>query len=442
MDPYHSVLMLALALFFVLLNAFFVVAEFAIVKVRKTRLEELSKNNQVAKLTLEITKKLDSYLSATQLGITLSSLALGWLGEPALARIIAIPFYGILEEDSLIVHTISFVLAFTIITLFHVVLGEIVPKSIAIAKTEKSALVISYPLYYFSIIFYPIIKLFDLLAQFVLRRIGIQPTKEEENAHSEEEIKIIVGESLRGGFIDLFESEIIKNAVDFSETMAKEIMTPRKDMVCLNAESSYQENLSIVTQTNYTRYPYCRGNKDNIIGMIHIRDLLISRINQSEEVNLEKIIRKMIIVPETALISDILKRMNKEQIHTALIIDEYGGTAGLLTMEDIIEEIMGDINDEHDPNNQNVFQIDEDTYELDGILDLESVEKLMNVTFDEECEQVTIGGYAFNMLGRLPVVGDVVQDKQLEFTILEMDGARIKRLKVKKLQPKVESMES
>ncbi len=431
MDPYHSVLMLLLALFFVLLNAFFVVAEFAIVKVRRSKIEELSKNNNTAKLTLQIIKKLDSYLSATQLGITLSSLALGWLGEPALARILK----NLLGEDSLIVHTISFAVAFTLITLFHVVLGEIVPKSIAIAKTEKAALIVSYPLYYFSLIFYPIIRLFDLLANFVLKRIGINPAREGDGAHSEEELKIIVGESLKGGLIDSIEGEIIKNAVDFSETIAKEIMTPRKDMVCLNADLSYQENLAIVKQTNFTRYPYCKGNKDNIIGMIHIRDLLISTMNQHNEISLETIIRKMIIVPESALISDILKRMNKEQIHTALIVDEYGGTSGLLTMEDIIEEIMGDINDEHDLKNQDSIQIDPYTYEFDGIMDLEDVEELMGVTFNEECEQVTIGGYVFNLLGRLPVVGDTLDDEWIRYTILEMDGARIKRLKAHKIQP-------
>ena len=231
--------MLFLALFFVLLNAFFVVAEFAIVKVRRSRLEELSKTNQTAKLTLKITKRLDSYLSATQLGITLSSLALGWIGEPALARLIAAIFENVLPDS--IIHAISIVIAFTIITLFHVVLGEIVPKSIAIAKTERSALLISYPLYYFSVIFHPIIKLFDTLANFVLHRIGIQPASEEENAYSEEELKIIVGESLKGGFIDSLEGEIIKNAVDFSETIDKEIMTPRVDMVCIEAETDVNE---------------------------------------------------------------------------------------------------------------------------------------------------------------------------------------------------------
>jgi len=442
LDPYQSVLMLCLALLFVLLNAFFVVAEFAIVKVRRSKLEELSKHNQTAKLTLSITKRLDSYLSATQLGITLSSLALGWIGEPALARLIAAGFDNILGDSPILTHTIAIVIAFTIITLFHVVLGEIVPKSIAIAKTEKSALIISYPLYYFSILFYPIIKLFDALAAFVLKRIGISPASEEENAHSEEELKIIVGESLRGGFIDSIEGSIIKNAVDFSETIAKEIMTPRKDMVCLNAESSYEENLNIVKQTNYTRYPYCKGNKDNIIGMIHIRDLLISTTGQTKTPSLENIIRKMIIVPETARISEILASMNKEQIHTALIVDEYGGTAGLLTMEDIIEEIMGDITDEHDKKNQDIKQLDASSYEIDGMLDLESIEELMKIDSLGQLEQVTIGGYVFSLLGRLPSVGDKIDNEQLEFHILEMDGARIKRLEITKKDSTAQSRET
>lgn len=426
--------MLCLAFVFVLLNAFFVVAEFAIVKVRKSKLEELSKTNSTAKLTLQITKKLDSYLSATQLGITLASLALGWIGESAIAQLL-IYFFG---DESVLVHTISVVVAFALITLLHVVLGEIVPKSIAIAKTEKAALLITYPLYYFSIVFYPIIKLFDALASFMLKLLKIQPAREEESAHSEEELKIIVGESLRGGFIDPFEGEIIKNAVDFSEIIAKEIMTPRKDMICLNADSSYEENLAIVTQTSFTRYPYCKGNKDNILGMVHIRDVLINTISPSEETNLENILRKMIIVPETALVSDILNRMNKEQIHTALIIDEYGGTAGLLTMEDIIEEIVGDIHDEHDKiNEQTADKIDDKTYEVSGGLDLESVEKIFNIEFPKDCEQVTIGGYVFSLLGRLPVVEDKAEDENLSFVVLEMEGARIQKLKIQdKREPK------
>ncbi|PAF46777.1 hypothetical protein BKH46_06030 [Helicobacter sp. 12S02634-8] len=426
--------MFVFAIFLVFLNAFFVLSEFAIVKVRKSRLEELAKGNGAnAKLALKISHQLDTYLSATQLGITLSSLALGWIGEPAVAALISVPLKGLFESNPILLHTVSFVIAFTFITLLHVVLGEIVPKSIAIAKSEKSALFVARPLYSFWIVFYPVIRLFDILAAFFLKKIGIEPAKESEAAHSEEELKIIVGESLKGGFIDSIEGEIIKNAVDFSDTIAKEIMTPRKDMICLNAEKSYEENIQIVMESRHTRYPYCEGSKDNIIGMIHIRDLLTSSVFDSNKHELKALVREMIIVPESASISQILIKMNKEQIHTALVIDEYGGTAGLLTMEDIIEEIMGDISDEHDLKTEDMHRIDEDTYEFEGMMDLESVEEAMDISFDDGCEQVTIGGYVFGLLGRLPVVGDRVRDKYCEFEVLSMDGARIKRLQVRKI---------
>ncbi|PAF45246.1 hemolysin family protein [Helicobacter sp. 11S02596-1] len=434
--------MFIFAIFLVFLNAFFVLSEFAIVKVRKSRLEELSKTGSLnAKLALKISHQLDTYLSATQLGITLSSLALGWIGEPAVARLIGIPLAMLFGENVILLHTISFIIAFTLITLLHVVLGEIVPKSIAIAKSEKSALFVARPLYSFWVIFYPVIRLFDILAAFFLKRIGIEPAREAESAHSEEELKIIVGESLKGGVIDSIEGEIIKNAVDFSDTIAKEIMTPRKDMICLNAEKSYKENIHIVMESRHTRYPYCEGSKDNIIGMIHIRDLLMSSVFDANKHDLKALVRQMIIVPESASISQILIKMNKEQIHTALVIDEYGGTAGLLTMEDIIEEIMGDISDEHDLKTEDMHRIDENTYEFDGMMDLESVEEAMGVAFDDECEQVTIGGYVFGLLGRLPVVSDRVSDKYCEFEILSMDGARIKKLKVRKM-PQPEQMET
>ncbi|PAF51655.1 hemolysin family protein [Helicobacter sp. 13S00477-4] len=431
--------MFVFAIFLVFLNAFFVLSEFAIVKVRKSRLEELAKGNEFnAKLALKISHQLDTYLSATQLGITLSSLALGWVGEPAVAKLLSLPLEKILGDNPILIHTISFIVAFTFITLLHVVLGEIVPKSIAIAKSEKSALFVARPLYSFWIVLYPVIRLFDILAAFFLKKIGIEPAREQENAHSEEELKIIVGESLKGGIIDSIEGEIIKNAVDFSDTIAKEIMTPRKDMICLNAEKSYEENINVVMESAHTRYPYCEGSKDNIIGMIHIRDLLTSSVFDANKHDLKALVREMIIVPESASISQILIKMNKEQIHTALVIDEYGGTAGLLTMEDIIEEIMGDISDEHDVKTEDIHQIDADTYEFDGMMDLESVEEIMEVSFDDECEQVTVGGYVFGLLSRLPVVGDKVSDKNCEFEVCDMEGARIKKLKVRKIHKQVQ----
>ncbi|GAA8379549.1 hemolysin family protein [Helicobacter pylori] len=433
MDPSESILMLMVAFLLVLLNAFFVLSEFALVKVRKTRLEELVKiGNSNAKLALEMSQRLDTYLSATQLGITLSSLALGWVGEPAIARLLAALLESMdLKDNSIFIHSMSVVIAFLSITFFHVVLGEIVPKSLAIAKSEKATLFAARPLHVFWVVFYPVVRLFDVIAHFFLRKMGVNP-KEHEGMHSEEELKIIVGESLREGIIDSVEGEIIKNAVDFSDTSAKEIMTPRKDMVCLDEENSYEENIDIVLKSHFTRYPYCKGSKDNIIGMVHIRDLLSRSIFTPKMHDFKQIVRKMIIVPESASISQILIKMKKEQIHTALVIDEYGGTAGLLTMEDIIEEIMGEISDEYDLKQEGVNKLEEGVFELEGMLDLESVEEVLHIEFDKECEQVTLGGYVFSLLERMPMEGDTIVSHGYAFEVLSVDGARIKRLKAVK----------
>lgn len=435
MDSSSQLLMIILALFFVALNGFFVLSEFAIVKVRRSKLEELAKKNKAnAKLSLKITKSLDTYLSATQLGITLSSLALGWLGEPAIAKVLYKAFGGFFGDNTILLHSVSFVIAFTIITFLHIVFGELVPKSIAIAKAEQSTLFVAKPLYLFRNVFFPVIKSFEMMSGFFLRRIGIEAVDESENAHSDEEIKIIIGESLKGGYLDSIESEILKNAVDFSDTTAKEIMTPRKDIVCLFAENSYEENIQIVRGTNHTRYPYCKEGKDNVVGMIHIRDLLQATISKDNKRDLSKLVRELIIVPESSSISNVLMKMNKQQIHTALVVDEYGGTAGLLTMEDIIEEIMGDISDEHDTKIDEIRQIDERNFEVDGMLDLDTISEQIRVVFSDDIEQVTIGGYVFNLLGKEPLVGDSVVEGDFAYEILEIDGMRIKKLKITRLR--------
>lgn len=429
----NSLLMLALAVFFILLNAFFVLSEFSLVKVRKSRLEELIKDKVPnAQLAFDMSNKLDTYLSATQLGITLSSLALGWIGEPAVARLIERPLQEYFNVSDIVVHTVAFAIAFTLITLLHVVLGELVPKSVAIAKSENSVLKIARPLHLFWVLFLPVIKTFDFLAAVGLKAMGIAPAKENELAHSEEEIKIIVGESLKGGVLDSFETELIKNAVDFSDTVAKEIMTPRKDMVCINKQKSFEENLAVVFESKYTRYPYIDGSKDTILGMIHIRDILALHFDESKQRNFDEIVRKFVIVPENLLISKILVMMNKQQISAALVVDEYGGTAGLLTMEDIMEEILGEFNDEHDEASEQFKKINDEIYEFNGRFDIESVEELMGISFKDETEELTIGGYVFNLIGRLPVVGDRAEDENCYYEVRKMDGASILRVKVRK----------
>ncbi|AQW85247.1 hemolysin family protein [Campylobacter pinnipediorum] len=436
----NSLFMIVLAVFFIFLNAFFVLSEFALVKVRKSRLEELIKEKVPnSQLAFDMSNKLDTYLSATQLGITLSSLALGWIGEPAVARLLEEPMATYFGASEVVVHSVSFAIAFTLITLLHVVLGELIPKSIAISKAESSVLKIARPLHFFWAILSPVIKTFDFLAGVGLKALGIKPAKDSEIAHSEEEIKIIVSESLKGGVLDSFETELIKNAVDFSDTVAKEIMTPRRDMVCINKQKSFEENLQVVFDSKYTRYPYIDGSKDVILGLIHIRDILQVHFSDKKEKSFDSIVRKFIIVPESLSISKVLLMMNKQQISAALVVDEYGGTAGLLTMEDIMEEVLGDFHDEHDDADLGYKRINENIYEFNGRFELERVEELLGITFDEETDQVTIGGYVFNLMGRLPTVGDKIEDENCYYEVRKIDGTSILSVKVRK---KIEQVES
>ena len=427
----YSTLMILAALFFVFLNAFFVLCEFSIVKVRHSKLEQLLKEKKGgAKQALEISSNLDTYLSACQLGITLSSLALGWLGEPAIARLLAAWFENTTLSPTL-THTVSIAIAFALITLLHVVLGELVPKSVAIALADKTALLVARPLHIFWLLFYPLIKTFDFLAMLGLKFIGIKPAKESETVHSDEEIKIIASESQRGGVLDEFETEIIRNAVDFSDIVAKEVMTPRKDMICLNKNKSYDENMKIVSEYKHTRFPYINDSKDSILGMIHIRDLMKNEIVGGQK-RLDDFVRPMFLVPENVSISKILIRMKKEKTQMAIVVDEYGGTAGLITMEDIMEEIVGDINDEHDDKIEDYKKLSDDIYEFKGRYDIESVEELLNIVYPEDLDQVTIGGYVFNLLGRLPVVGDKAEDELCYYEVKRMDGNAIDKVKVMK----------
>ncbi|MDA3062674.1 MULTISPECIES: hemolysin family protein [unclassified Campylobacter] len=420
--------MLLLAFVLIFLNAFFVLSEFALVKVRRSKLEEFVKDKVAnASLALKMTNSIDTYLSACQIGITLASLALGWIGEPAVASLIRKPLASLnLGEAS--VHTVAVIIAFSIITTLHIVLGEQAPKLIAIAKSEKIVLWIARPLYCFWVLCLPAIKAFDFVASSVVRLFGIRAVKDSEVAHSEEEIKIIASESLKGGVLDSVETEIIKNAVDFGDTVAKEIMTPRKDMVCLDKNESYEDNYRVVLESKFTRFPYIDGGKDTVLGLIHIRDIM----QQNGEKNFDKIVRKLIIVPENSPITKILSMMNKERIFAALVIDEYGGTAGFLTMEDIIEEIFGEIEDEYDDIEQNFTRIDDNTYEFKGRFEIENVEEIMQIAFDDETEQLTIGGYVFNLFGRLPENGDEISDENCDYTVLAMDGTSIASLRVKK----------
>ena len=402
---------LALVLFLVFANAFFVVSEFAIVKIRRTKLEELAHaGNKQAKIAIKITDRLNTYLSAIQLGITLASLGLGWIGEPAVSRLLELWFAGFFNGNTILLHSVSFGVAFGFITLLHVVLGELVPKSLAIQHTERYVLSIARPLYLFNQIFAPFIWVFDHVTNGILRLMGTRVSNENDEAHSEEVIKLIINASQKDGVIDDTEGEIIQNAIDFSEICAHEIM-------------------EFVRGNKHTRYPLCKDDKDSIVGMIHIRDLLEHQEQLHDKDILSKIARKILFVPENKSISEILHQMMAKHIHIAIVVDEYGGTAGMLSMEDILEELVGDIMDEHDDMEEEPMKMLSDTVcQFEGTYLIEDAYECLGLP-EIEYEESTIGGYVFGLLGREPKVGDKVEDNYCVYEVVGVDNMRITKVK-------------
>ncbi|SDF24433.1 Hemolysin, contains CBS domains [Sporolituus thermophilus DSM 23256] len=423
------------AILLVLINGFFVAAEFSLVKIRKTRLEELAhQGNGRAKLALKVVSGFDTYLGATQLGITLASLALGWLGEPAVASLLEPLVFRYFPGSTWLLHTITIMLGFTIITFLHIVIGELVPKSLAIQKVESIALFSVWPLYIFHKIGYPIIILFNKAAKGILAVMGIKAANEADLAHSEEELRMIVSASHRGGVLDQMESELIDNVFDFADRLAREVMVPRQDMVCLFVDDSFEENMRIVRETGHTRYPLCVEDKDHVIGMVHIRDLMDLDMCSTEEKDLRSIMREILVVPEGMSVAKLLQFMRRKRTHMAIVIDEYGGTAGLVALEDVIEEIVGDIQDEHDDEEDvEVRRLADGTYEFDGRVLLDDVTELLNIRLEEHDED-TIGGYIFGMLGRRPEVGDKISIGDYKFEVLQVNGFRVVRVKAVPLE--------
>lgn len=437
MSPiYGYLLKFVFVLILIFFNAFFVVSEFAIVKIRRTKLEEMIKNgNKRAAIALKVTEHLDSYLSAIQLGITLASLGLGWIGEPAVAHLFEDLFGKIFTENPILLHSVSIAVAFGLITLLHVVLGELIPKSLAIQKTETFVLMIAYPLYMFKRIFYPFIWVLDTMTIKILHLMGVEPASEHDAAHSEEEIKLIVNASQRGGVIDDTERDIIQNAIDFSEICAHEVMVPRQDMQCLFLNDTFDKVMSQVKRSKHTRYPLCDKDRDNVVGMIHIRDLLEHCEEKLEKGRLNKIARQILFVPENQSISEVLHLMMRKRTHIAIVVDEYGGTAGLLSMEDILEELVGNILDEHDVAGvEEIHKVDEKVCEFDGKVLIEDAYECMGLP-QRECDETTIGGYVFTLIGRAPKVGDKVEDDLCVYEVISAGRMRVKRVKVVVKEP-------
>ncbi len=421
---------LFLVLLLVFLNGVFVAAEFSLVKVRHSRLIQLeSEGNRLAPYALKVANRLDAYLSATQLGITLTSLGLGWLGEPAVSELLVEPLmYQMGFTDPTLISGISVAIGFAIITFLHIVLGELAPKSLAIQKSEGTSLALAGPLLVFYYVFLPVIWLLNHAANAFLRIFGIQPAGEADAAHSEEEIRILMNQSAKSGAIDLEEVKLMDNIFDFSDMLAREVMLPRTDMDCLYVNLPLKDNMKIITETRHSRYPVAIEDKDQIIGFVHITDILLWP--QGTEPNLRKLVRPILNVPESMEISHVLRLMQQKRAQLTLVVDEYGGTAGLLTAEEILEEIVGDLYDEFEDERPEV-EVVGDVISVDGRLLIEEVNDLTGAGIDDE-EVDSIGGWMFKELEGNPLPGQIVQFGRIRFEVAEAERLRITRVKIHK----------
>ncbi|MBD1370963.1 HlyC/CorC family transporter [Hazenella sp. IB182357] len=423
-------LKLILVLFLVLLNGFFVASEFAIVKVRATRIEQLVREGHAkAKTAQLLVKNLDAYLSATQLGITLASLALGWVAEPFLAGLIE-PLLRQLHISETITHVISFGIVFSLITFLHIVIGEMAPKSLAIRRSEATTLWIAYPLRVFFIIFKPTIWFLNESANQILKWLKVELAPDHQSAHTEEEIRMLVQHSHHSGIIDQTELSLFDNIFDFSDRVAREIMVPRVDMICIYQNDPFQENLMTIKKSHFTRFPLCGEDKDDVHGIIHIRDVY-EQILEGNEPNLKAITRTPVFVPETLEIKDVLRTLQQERTEMAIVVDEYGGISGLITLENIIEEIVGEIQDEFD-DEQPFFKLAQEGTLVDAHLLIEEVNDHFQLSI-EDTDNDRIGGWFFSQLQTMPEVGSTVSYGSYKFIVHEMNGRSITQLLVKPL---------
>ncbi len=432
-----QVLLLGAAFLLVLLNGFFVAAEFAIVKVRSTKIKELAEaGDWRAVVARNVIGHLDAYLSACQLGITIASIGLGWIGEPAVAKLIEPLLHAVGVTNQTLIHTISFTVAFIIIAFLHIVLGELAPKTLAIRKAESTALWLSPPLRAFYWVMYLPIVALNGAANWILRPLGLEPVGETGEAHSSEELRMIVGASHAHGILNATERHLLENVIDFSERKVAEIMTPRVDVVCLLVNKSIADNLAIVRGEQHTRYPLAEGSADNVIGMIHIKDFITLTVDAAERAGsvLQSIKRPVLFVPENASIDAVLRTIQATRTLMAIVVDEYGGVAGLVTLEDVLEELVGEIRDEFDDAELEIERRGGETI-VDGGLPLSEVEEMFpDVVSDEESDVRTIGGLVLKELGRIPAAGDQVTLGPYRLQVVEMDNLRITRVKIERGQ--------
>jgi putative hemolysin len=403
------------------LNAFFVAAEYGLVTARRTRIIELQhQGNRRARDVLRITGDPPRFIAAMQLGVTLTSLGIGALGEATLAH----------EFDKWMATILAVLLAYAILSFFHVVFGELVPKGAALGHSERTALWVSAPVRAFIAVFRPAIWLLDASSEAILRGFGLEPPGAEREVHSEAELRMLVSRSTREGEIDESERELIDKVFVFGDKDAADVMVARPDVVAVSVDMPPEEALATVLDSPYTRYPVFRESLDDIVGVLHVRDLFTAIYERGiASVRLEELLRPAYVVPETKDLASLLAEFRRTSNHFAVVVDEYGAMVGVVTLEDLLEEIVGEIEDEFDVPEEQIEQVDEDSYRIDGRFPIEEFNARFGTDLPDE-DYHTIAGFVFGQLGRAPEPGDYVSFDGVRFDVLEVEGNRIERIGV------------
>ncbi len=423
---------LLLVALLIVLTAFFVATEFAIVKMRPSRVDQLvQEGNKNAWAIQKVTSNLDGYLSACQLGITITALGLGWLGEPTVEKIL----HPLLKGFSLpeqFVSLLSFGIAFALITYLHVVLGELAPKTLAIQKAEAVTAIVARPIIFFYNVMYPFIWLLNGSANRLIRLFGLRPANEHEEAHSEEELKIILSESYKSGNINQTEFGYVERIFAFDELLARDIMVPRTDMVCLDVNKTLEEILQTMRMEQFTRFPVIHGDKDNVVGMLNTKKFFLSQGDNRQPSDMFHMLQPVCTASEATPISELLKTMQKNRVHMVLLVDEYGGSSGLVTIEDILEEIVGEIRDEFDGEEvPEIELVNENHIIVDGKVSLTSLGEMLHIEFEQEEDFTTIGGWLYS---KNPAIrkGSHFVYRDYTFSVKEKDRLRIRKVEIKR----------
>lgn len=431
MDIFLSVF---ITLFFVFLNGFFVAAEFAIVKVRFSQLElKAQSGSRTAILSKHMVTHLDAYLAATQFGITLSSLALGWIGEPIVSKIIMqfLSLFDIALAPS-VLSTISLAIAFVIITILHIVLGELAPKSLAIQRSEQTTLAVAYPLHAFYWICRPFIWVLNGVANFIIKAVGLHVVSEQE-VYSSDELRYLVDQAKESGRVDSTEFDIIQNAFDFSERTARQIMVPRTQVVAIDANDYDEKSLEHVIEEGYSRIPCYEDNIDNTIGVVHLKDILKKMRVSDGLVDIRSIVRPVSFTPETKRIGILLKEFQVKHQQISMVINEYGGVEGVITMEDILEELVGEIQDEYDNEIPFVEQTTEGTYSVIATAAITDINDELPHSIDKDKQYDTLAGYLIDKFGRIPNTHDKLEAEGYQFTVIKKNKTSIVVVQLKDL---------